>query len=54
MDSEMALETASAMVSVHLEMVLDMVSELEMETASGLLSESKLIGHLSFEVIHTV
>jgi len=33
---------------------MEMVSELEMEKASGMPSESKLIGHVCFEEIHNV
>jgi hypothetical protein len=42
------------MASARSEMVAGMVSELEMDNASGMRSESKLIGHISFEDIHNV
>ena len=45
---------ASEMDSVRSEMVAGMVSELEMEKASGMPSESTLIGHICFEEIHDV
>jgi hypothetical protein len=45
---------ASEMASVRSEMVAGMVSELEIEKASGMPSESKLIGYICFEEIHDV
>ena len=45
---------ASEMASVLTEMVTDMVLELELEKASGMQSESELIGHVCFEEIHVV
>jgi len=35
-------------------LVTEMVSEWELEMASGMLSDSKLIGHICFEGIHVV
>jgi len=58
MDSEMApgleLGMASEMASVRKEMVTGKVSELELEMASGMQSESKVIGQVCFEEIHNV
>jgi hypothetical protein len=56
MGCEMAFQwqlgSATVMGSVLSEMVAGMVSELEM--ASGMPSESKSIGHVSFEEIQAV
>jgi len=59
LNSGMASGIASGLESVMesgmvLWIVTEMVSELEREMASGMLSESKLIGHVYFEEIHVV
>jgi len=52
--SGLELGMASEIASVLSEMVARMVSGLEQEKASGMPSESKLIGHIRFEEIHAV
>jgi hypothetical protein len=45
---------APEMATVYWELVAGMVSELEIEKASGMPLEIKLIAHLSLEEIHNV
>jgi hypothetical protein len=52
MDSGLELAMASEMASVLSDMVTAMV--LELEQASGVLSESKLIGHVCLKENHAV
>jgi hypothetical protein len=52
--SGLELKMAPEMATVYWEFVAGMVSELEIEKASGMPLEIKLIAHLSLEEIHNV